>query len=74
MGQSKAVSVYRLIMKESVEEKVEILKTRKGLLFDQMFGENYSSRENAESVEMSVGKDSAGGAMLTKQDFDLLLS
>ncbi|MGE5086104.1 MAG: DEAD/DEAH box helicase [Bacillota bacterium] len=62
MGQSKAVQVYRYIMHESLEEKIEILKDRKGKKFQSLF----SSEETATAVS------SAGGA-LSKEDFDMLL-
>ncbi len=71
MGQTKSISVYRLIMKESVEEKVEMLKARKGALFNQMFSENYFSKENC--LDDDANSDRKTTSSLTKSDFDLLL-
>ena len=62
LGQSKAVQVFRYIMHESLEEKIELLKDRKDRKFQSLF----SSTEK----EAEIG---VGSAALTKQDFDLLL-
>lgn len=62
LGQKKAVQVFRYIMHESLEEKIELLKSRKDLKFQSLF----SNTESAQDL------DSASGA-LTKEDFDLLL-
>jgi len=62
LGQSKAVQVFRYIMHESLEEKIELLKGRKEKKFESLFA-------NTESVK-DVG---AGSAALSKQDFDFLL-
>lgn len=72
IGQTKSISVYRLIMKESVEEKVELLKARKGALFNQMFGEEYFSNESGESDSHTPSKQNTSA--LSKKDFDVLLS
>jgi hypothetical protein len=77
IGQDKSISVYRLLMRESVEEKVEVLKARKGNLFNKMFGENYFSTENAETTEAVAESETAStkkGGRLSKEDFDILLS
>lgn len=62
LGQSKAVQVFRYIMHESLEEKIEILKNRKDRKFQSLF----SSTEKDVEVGM-------GGSSLSKEDFDLLL-
>jgi hypothetical protein len=62
LGQNKAVQVFRYIMHESLEEKIELLKERKEKKFQSLF----SSTEK----DPEVG---TGGTALTKQDFDLLL-
>lgn len=62
LGQSKAVQVFRYIMHESLEEKIELLKDRKDRKFQSLF-------TNTEK-EVDVG---AGGNALSKQDFDILL-
>jgi SNF2 family DNA or RNA helicase len=63
MGQEKSVQVFRYIMHESVEEKIELLKGRK----DQQFKSLFSDLESASEME---GAHHRG---LTKADFDLLL-
>lgn len=62
IGQNKAVQVFRYIMHESLEEKIELLKERKDRKFQSLF-------TNTER-DIEVG---AGSAALSKQDFDLLL-
>jgi SNF2 family DNA or RNA helicase len=71
IGQTKAISVYRLIMRESVEEKVEILKARKGALFSKMFGEDYFSKESIEGSEQNGRPQTSA---LSQKDFEVLLS
>lgn len=70
LGQKKNVTVYRLIMKESVEEKVEQLKQRKAQLFNNLFGDDYFSLE---SVEDSGSSEKVGATTITKEDFDMLI-
>ncbi len=62
LGQSKAVQVFRYIMHESLEEKIELLKDRKDVKFQSLF----SSTEK----DVDVG---AAGSALSKEDFDILL-
>ncbi|MFS4458310.1 DEAD/DEAH box helicase [Bdellovibrio sp. HCB2-146] len=62
LGQSKAVQVFRYIMHESLEEKIELLKDRKDKKFQTLFA-------NSEK-ESELGP---GSGALTKEDFDLLL-
>lgn len=62
LGQNKAVQVFRYIMHESLEEKIELLKDRKDRKFQSLF-------TNTEK-EVDVG---VGGNALSKQDFDILL-
>jgi len=70
LGQRKNVTVYRMIMKESVEEKVEILKKRKAALFNNLFGDDYFSLE---IVEESSNTDKPSQTAITKEDFDILI-
>jgi superfamily II DNA or RNA helicase len=63
MGQQKSVQVFRYIMHESVEEKIDLLKGRK----DQQFKSLFSDVENTSELE---GTPHRG---LTKEDFALLL-
>jgi SNF2 family DNA or RNA helicase len=63
IGQTKAVTIYRMIVQDSVEEKIEILKTRKSELFESIV----ESSAEAETNEQISGR-------LTKKDFDFLLS
>lgn len=62
LGQSKAVQVFRYIMHESLEEKIELLKSRKDAKFQNLFA--------ASEQESDLGPGSGG---LSKEDFDLLL-
>jgi len=65
IGQTKPVQVYRYIMSESVEEKIEILKSRKSSQFNALFSD-------AEiDAELHSGED---GFKLTQKDFEYLLS
>nr|WP_295905004.1 DEAD/DEAH box helicase [uncultured Bdellovibrio sp.] len=62
LGQSKAVQVFRYIMHESLEEKIELLKNRKDKKFQSLF----TTTEN----DIDIGP---GSGALTKEDFDLLI-
>jgi hypothetical protein len=62
MGQTRAVQVYRYIMENSVEEKMEALKDRKRAKFSLLFG----AEEAGDSPKASANA-------LTKADFDYLL-
>lgn len=62
LGQSKAVQVFRYIMHESLEEKMELLKSRKDKKFQTLFTE-------AESA----GDLKTGQNALSRDDFDFLL-
>ncbi|MEN0057616.1 MAG: DEAD/DEAH box helicase, partial [Bdellovibrio sp.] len=64
LGQTKAVQVFRYIMHESLEEKIEVLKERKDKKFQSLF----STTERDPDVNSG-----SGGSGLTKEDFDLLL-
>jgi superfamily II DNA or RNA helicase len=64
IGQTKTVQVYRYLIKDSVEEKIEILKDVKSKRFDALF----SSSE--QETEFKPG----GGSSLTQSDFEYLLS
>lgn len=63
MGQEKTVNVYRLIMKDSVEEKIEILKKKKVQLFNSVF----------DSESFNLTPSMLSGESLRKEDFDFLL-
>ncbi len=62
IGQRKPVQVYRYLMRESVEEKIEILKERKSAKFNSLFS---TTEDGAETV--------AGNGHLSQSDFDYLL-
>jgi hypothetical protein len=62
LGQNKAVQVFKYIMHESLEEKIEDLQMRKDRKFEALF----STAET--ETELSSGQSG-----LTKQDFDHLL-
>ena len=63
MGQRRPVQVYRYLMRESVEEKIEILKHRKSAKFEALFSTNEVTTEVT-----------PGGALLSQTDFEYLLS
>jgi SNF2 family DNA or RNA helicase len=62
LGQNKAVQVFRYIMHESLEEKIELLKDRKDRKFQSLF------TNTEKEVDVGVGSNA-----LSKQDFDILL-
>jgi Superfamily II DNA/RNA helicases, SNF2 family len=62
LGQKKAVQVFRYIMHESLEEKMELLKARKNKKFESLFSDTESAKD--------IG---AGSGALSKDDFDFLL-
>lgn len=62
LGQSRAVQVFRYIMHESLEEKIELLKNRKDKKFQSLF--------STPEKEADLGP---GTGALTKDDFDFLL-
>jgi superfamily II DNA or RNA helicase len=64
IGQQRPVQVYRYLMRESVEEKIEILKERKSAKFNALF----SPGTEKESEVVS------GSLMLSQTDFEYLLS
>lgn len=66
MGQKKHVQVYRYIMHESVEEKIELLKAKKSIQFDNLF-------LNIES-EGGLKEGTKKTNRLTKEDFAYLLT
>lgn len=63
LGQEKPVQVFKYIMHESLEEKIEILKERKDKKFQVLLSDVDSPTK--------LAKNSSG---LTKEDFDLLIS
>lgn len=71
IGQQKPVQVYRYLMRESVEEKIEVLKERKSAKFNALFSSSESS--GASSGEGNSGV-SSGQSSLTQSDFEYLLS
>lgn len=62
LGQTKAVQVFKYIMHESLEEKIESLQERKDRKFEALF--------SMAEKESEVGPGVSG---LSKQDFDYLL-
>lgn len=62
MGQSKKVQIYRYVMKDSLEEKIENLKLSKSSLFDMMMNED---------IGAVIGDDQF---RLSYESFKLLLS
>ncbi len=80
LGQQKAVQVFKYIMHDSLEEKIELLKFKKEKQFNALLSEQNSIQEKELNLELNesvdqVDSDFAQQAsnMLTKQDFDYLL-
>lgn len=69
MGQTKSVQVYRYIIQDSVEEKIEVLKELKSRRFDALFGEPGTT-----SVETAADVAEQGSSRLSQKDFEYLLS
>lgn len=65
IGQTRSVQIYRYIMRNSVEEKIQELKKIKSNAFSAMFSE--SERELSEQNTLS-------GSSLSREDFEMLLS
>ena len=63
IGQTKTVQVYRYIIKDSVEEKIEVLKSIKSQRFDALF-----------AVHESESELQGSKLALSQQDFEFLLS
>jgi len=69
IGQEKEVRVYRYIMKDSVEEKIEFLKQRKMKYFTELFNHvDYVGETSQDFLNEAEGKRT-----LSKEDFDALL-
>ncbi|MDC0980124.1 DEAD/DEAH box helicase [Bdellovibrionales bacterium] len=68
IGQKRSVQVYRYIMKDSVEEKIQDLKKLKSNAFEMLFSECESSSktELKENIKLSQ-------STLTQKDFEILL-
>ncbi len=66
MGQTKAVQVFKYIMHESLEEKIEILKDRK----DQKFQSLFTDEEQATGA---AAAHNSGPRSLSKDDFERLI-
>lgn len=67
LGQKNDIQVYRLIMKDSVEEKIELLKLKKKSYFDSLFSQD-------ESTSARVNEDGHSINYLSVEDFKFLLS
>ncbi|MDX9731768.1 MAG: C-terminal helicase domain-containing protein, partial [Bdellovibrionales bacterium] len=73
MGQTKSVQVYRYIIRDSVEEKIEVLKELKSRRFDALFGEpGPTSVETA--ADVAGDGDQSNSNRLSQKDFEFLLS
>ena len=62
LGQTSEVQVYRLLMKDSVEEKIELLKLKKKSYFDSLF-------TDSEDLDKVIN----GSGQLSSEDFKFLL-
>ena len=76
LGQDKHVQVYRYIMEQSVEEKIELLKSRKSTAFDALFTETEDESELQAVHQFATANLKANAYSnhrLTQQDFEHLL-
>ena len=69
IGQKQSVHVYRYIMNNSIEEKIQTLKESKQEAFNMLL-----SDENGDVNESSQSSFSGKSGGLTKKDFEFLLS
>lgn len=67
IGQTKSVTIYRYLMSDSVEEKIEILKDRKKMRFDALFTEE-------ESAQSKLSESVSTGTGISLADFEYLIS
>lgn len=67
LGQKNDIQVYRLIMKDSVEEKIELLKLRKKAYFDSLFSQE-------EGATAAINQNEHSTNYLSAEDFKFLLS
>jgi len=82
LGQKRAVQVYRYIMHESVEEKIERLKAQKQRRFDAMFteletpptAEGITGESTSDSTSESSAACRKNASHLSRADFEFLLS
>lgn len=70
MGQTKSVQVYRYIIRDSVEEKIEILKSVKSQRFDALLGTGAGQIADSESPADLTTPSSR----LSQKDFEFLLN
>jgi superfamily II DNA or RNA helicase len=67
MGQKRSVNVYRYIIKDSVEDKIQLLKKQKMAAFDSLFSLNDDDLGLPENVKLNSSK-------ISMEDFQWLLS
>lgn len=68
IGQTKSVQVYRYIIRDSVEEKIEVLKDLKSKRFDALFGEPGTTAVETDADMLQIS------SRLSQKDFEFLLS
>lgn len=74
IGQTKSVQVYRYIIQDSVEEKIEILKELKSKRFDALFGVTAENVQELETTPTEKDEIGQGNNRLSQKDFEFLLS
>jgi SNF2 family DNA or RNA helicase len=65
IGQKKSVQVYKYIMKDSIEEKIQELKVKKNNAFDALF---------TEESESELAKEKSFSGKLSYSDFEFLIN
>ena len=75
IGQKKSVQVYRYIMKDSLEERIQELKGYKQKLFDRLFGKVEVLADLGAAVNEAIdGADLSARGRLTLSDFERLVA
>lgn len=74
IGQTRAVQVYRYIMTESVEEKIQLLKVRKSHLFDDLLSEETIDIELTSDDDKSAKSSQPSRSnSISREDFSFLI-
>ena len=73
IGQTRAVQVYRYIMTESVEEKIQLLKSRKSHLFGDLLNEETFDIGLVNDESTAGGTAASRANSISREDFSFLI-